>query len=72
MGTPAVQFGRVGLAMVVTQPSRDSQPGLSQQEEPREIPGEIFCSASQGSEDSGPTSVAQLVVLACQALSPSL
>ena len=46
--TPAVHFGRVQLATVVTQPSR--QPGLSlsssQQEGPTGTPGEVLSCAS--------------------------
>lgn len=73
--TPAVQFGRVGLA-TVTQPSRDSQAlslGSSHQEGPT---GEVLSCASlrevKISQDMGPTSIAQLAVPASQALFPSL
>jgi hypothetical protein len=72
--TPAVQFGRVRLAAVVTW-----QPGLnlslSQQEGPTGTPEVLGC-ASLGevkiSEDGRPTSVAQLAVPASQAPSLSL
>ena len=75
MDTPAVQFGRVGIAT-----AEQRQPGLSlgssQQEGPTRMPGEVLnCASLRQAKISGetrPTSVAQLAVPASQALFPSV
>jgi hypothetical protein len=65
--TTAVQFGRVGLATVVTQPSKHSRASASalvsrrdQTGTPREILGCASIREVKISEDSRPTSIAQL------------
>lgn len=74
----AVQFSSVGIAAVVAQPSKDSQasakPEWASGEGPGGIPGEVLdctsLSEAKISEDSRPTSVAQLVLPASQARPP--
>ena len=77
--TPAVQFSRVRLATVVTQPSRDSQASAlaqvsrrDQQGTPGEVLGCVSAQEAKISKDVIPTSVAQIAVPASQALSPSI